>query len=84
MKLTMAHLFLSKSFEDLPDIPGFLDLVTLVVIEFLEAFLEVDMSGTIDDVLHDWLDVDLAVSEECLHLAVNTPVDLTQGEGKHI
>ena len=24
--------------------------------------------------MHDWLDIDLYVSEECLHLAVSTPV----------
>ena len=25
------------------------------------------------DVLHDWLDLELALSEDCLHLAVYTP-----------
>ena len=25
-------------------------------------------------ILHDWLDIDLYVSEECLHLAISTPV----------
>ena len=29
---------------------------------------------TIKDVAHDWLDVDLHVAEECLHLAVSTPI----------
>ena len=24
--------------------------------------------------MHDWLDIDLYVSEECLHLAVSTPI----------
>ena len=26
------------------------------------------------DVIQDWLDIDLSVSEDCLHLAVSTPL----------
>jgi len=33
-----------------------------------------DGSKKVGDVLMDWLDIDLAVSEDCLHLAVSTPV----------
>jgi len=52
-----------------------------VIISLLNSILELDPSvlgpitGTkkVGAILHDWLDIDLYVSEECLHLAVSTP-----------
>ena len=32
------------------------------------------LSDQVGAILHDWLDIDLYVSEECLHLAVSTPI----------
>ena len=44
-------------------------------ISVLSAFLETEVhkEDTLGDFLFEWLDVGLAVSEDCLHLAVNTP-----------
>lgn len=45
------------------------------VLVLLEAMLETPLFGlTVSDVINNLLDVDLAVDEECLHLAVSTPV----------
>jgi hypothetical protein len=41
-------------------------------------------SKTIGAVLHDWLDIDLNVSEDCLHLAVNTPIRPDGTEKKNL
>jgi len=53
-----------------------------VVIDLLNLILELDPSvlGPVDgsklmgDILVDLLDIDLAISEDCLHLAVTTPI----------
>lgn len=58
-------------------------------ISVLSAFLETEVhkEDTLGEFLFEWLDVSLAVSEDCLHLAVNTPrsvngrLDLVQGTG---
>merc|ERR1719209_2465251 len=52
-----------------------------VIISLLNSILELDPSvlgpvtGTkkVGAILHDWLDIDLYVSEDCLHLSISTP-----------
>ena len=65
----------------LPDIiEGFVPhFVISVLLQTIELLVEVpkgtlDPSKTVKEVAHDWLDVDLHIDEECLHLAVSTPV----------
>jgi hypothetical protein len=48
------------------------------ILGILETFLEVPegiffANNTVGQVMHDWLDIDLSISEDCLHLAVSTP-----------
>jgi len=65
----------------LPDIvEGLIPHVVIkLLLEAIEFLIEVpdgtlDPSKTIQQVAHDWLDIDLSVDEECLHLAVSTPM----------
>ena len=50
-----------------------------VLLQVIEIFLEVP-HGTLAgkkpvvEILHDWLDIDFSVAEECLSLAVWTPI----------
>jgi carboxylesterase type B len=48
------------------------------ILSLLEDFMEVPegiffANNTVGQVMHDWLDIDLSISEDCLHLAVSTP-----------
>ena len=63
---------LEELLSDLGPWTGLIDLKTIV--HLLEALLEVPLyDQTVENVLRDLLDVDLAVDEDCLHLAVSTP-----------
>jgi len=66
----------------LPPIIGDLDstrVVVEVLLQVIEIFVEVP-AGTLNgkkpvvEILHDWLDIDFSVAEECLSLAVWTPI----------
>ena len=51
-------------------------MLTQTVIAVLEELLGAEMAGkTLGEFLYDFLDMDISVSEECLHLGVSTPVD---------
>ena len=61
------------------EIPEILyDTLVTVLLEVLNIMLELE-SGFLEkdkfvfDILHDWLDIDIGVSEDCLHLSVSTP-----------
>lgn len=57
---------------------GLIDQET--IIHLIEALLEIPLFGqTVEDAIRQLLDVDVAVDEDCLHLAVSTP-DLTPNE----
>ena len=54
------------------------DIPVDVLLGVLETFLEAPSglfakNNTVRDVLHTWLDIDLSMDEDCLHLAVSTP-----------
>lgn len=56
-------------------IPDGLDFVIEPIINVISRFVEfeIDPNMTVGQVLDEWLDVQLSVSEDCLHLSVNTP-----------
>ena len=62
---------LEDLFDDLPLLIDTLTRVLEIIFELDEGFLNKDKQ--ISEVLHDWLDIQLGVSEDCLHLAVSTP-----------
>ena len=60
----------------IPDIllDGVIDIITGLLEQLFElpdGFLDKDK--LVGDVLHDWLDITISTSEDCLHLAVDTP-----------
>ncbi|TRY73092.1 hypothetical protein TCAL_02196 [Tigriopus californicus] len=50
---------------------AWIDAVVRVISSFVE--FEIDPDMTVGEVLDEWLDIQLVVSEDCLHLSVNTP-----------
>ena len=66
-------------------IPHSVIALLLTTIEFLTEVEPgtLDPNKKIKDVAHDWLDIDFSVNEECLHLAVSTPL-LPGGTPKHL
>ena len=58
--------------------PILVDTLVTVLLSILNLMLELEPNfltkdKLVGDVLQDWLDVDLGVSEDCLHLSVSTP-----------
>ena len=54
------------------------DILVSLLLQVLEILLELDPGflapdRLLGDLLHDWLDVTVSLSEDCLHLAVYTP-----------
>lgn len=65
-----------EAFLDSLNLPG--GIGADIILPLLENFLEVPpgifvKNNTVGDVLHAWLDIDLGIAEDCLHLAVSTP-----------
>jgi acetylcholinesterase len=56
------------------NLPGDPDALLTILAGFLEAPPGLlTANATVADVLHEWLDIDLSIDEDCLHLAVTTP-----------
>ena len=70
--------FLISALPDIVEglIPHSVIALLLTTIEFLTEVEPgtLDPNKKIKDVAHDWLDIDFSVNEECLHLAVSTPL----------
>ena len=68
------------------EIPGLLhDILTGIleqVFDLDDGFLDKDR--TVGEVLHEWLDIRIDVSEDCLHLAVHTPIKPDGTEKKNL
>jgi len=66
-------------FPEIIDVLGPLaDTLIDAIIGILETLFELEpgflgKDKLISDILHDWLDIELGVDEDCLHLAVSTP-----------
>lgn len=62
------------------DIDGFVPhTIIAVLLSTIEVLIEVppgtlNIDKKLKDVAHDFLDIDFSVAEECLHLAVSTPI----------
>ena len=82
----MIQDIINSTVEDLalsivPDefqVEGVIDVLIAALLGVLEALLELENGflapdKRVGDLLHDWLDLELAMSEDCLHLAVYTP-----------
>ena len=59
-------------------VEGIIDVLIVSLLGVLEKLLELEEGflapdRMVGDVLHEWLDLELAMSEDCLHLAVYTP-----------
>ena len=67
----MAALHLPAEGLDLSWLAGLLLQVVEIITELPPGTLS--PTKTIREVAHDWLDIDLSVEEDCLHLAVSTP-----------
>eukprot|EP00095_Tigriopus_kingsejongensis_P005622 maker-scaffold335_size202896-snap-gene-1.19 protein:Tk05622 transcript:maker-scaffold335_size202896-snap-gene-1.19-mRNA-1 annotation:"hypothetical protein DAPPUDRAFT_240263" len=69
-QMTMSEFV--HSIVDIPDNPLFEGAILKIISAFLE--FEIPPSMTFGELLDTWLDISLGVSEDCLHLSVNTPV----------
>jgi len=50
---------------------GAITKILEILFELEDGFL--DFNKPISDILHEWLDIELGVDEDCLHLSVSTP-----------
>ena len=63
--------------------PAELAVLTQTLLGVMEELLDTEMAGkTFGEFLHDFVDSDLSVSEECLHLSVSTPVEPVEVQSK--
>ena len=71
----LKKIVLHFNMQSLPPIIDIPETLVDYVIEVLEALFELEgvADMTMDDLMVALLDINLSVSEDCLHLAVSTP-----------